>query len=88
MMEAGFSYTVTICSAAVLHTPTASGSHVFTPALGFALLVPRLRCHRLVQPSKQRKAVKVRMSGPACGVALALRSAVGRRFVHRGHCGA
>ena len=57
MMVAGFSYSATTAFAAMLHTPTASGSHVSPPALGFAPLGQRLRCHHLVRPSKRRKAV-------------------------------
>ena len=86
MMVAGFSYSATQAFAAVLHTSTASDSLVSPPALGFAPFVRRLRCHHLGLPSKRRKEVKVRMSFAACGVALALRSAVGRSFGHGGHC--
>ena len=88
MMVAGFSYSATQAFAAVLHTPTASASLVSPPAVGFAPLVQRLRCHHREQPSKRSKEVKVRMSFAACSVALALRSAVGRSFFgHREHCG-
>jgi hypothetical protein len=58
MMVAGFSYSASPAFAAVLHTPTASGLHVSPPALGFALLVQRLRCHHLVRPASEEKRLR------------------------------
>ena len=58
MMVAGFSYSASPAFAAVLRTPTASGLHVSPPALGFAPLVQRLRCHHLVRPASEEKRLR------------------------------